>query len=686
MPTTTETPPSWWRETSHSFLEFVGLAGLAISEPVLAAFREGADVFVLRHADAMDVIGFVLAVVLAPALVLLTFESLFSLLGRRVRRVVHLVLLAGLAGLVVIGALRDRTDWGPTLLVAAAVLAAALVAAAVVRWPATRLWMRYLAAFPLLLGIAFVFASPATDIVLSHDVAAASGVDVGNPAPVMMVVLDELPLASLLDERDRIDPDQFPNLARLAGDATWFRNESSVAPSTPQAVPAILTGDYPTDPQALPSSQEYPDNLFTLLGATYEENVAEGVTHLCPETICPHSNGTTAGSTLGGLLDDATDVWRRHVSPNRGDGRVSFQIRQSNPNAPSTFAQFIDSLGSGGEQPRLDFLHILYPHQPWFHLPSGAVYEAPFVASGLDSSYRWQDQQVADAGRQRHLLQLQHTDAMVGRLLDRMEELGTYDESLVVLTADHGVSFMAGNPIRGVSSANYHQIMWTPFLIKAPRQTEGGVDDRPLSAVDLLPTIADLLDVDIPWSVDGRSAYADDPRADGTRRFFDWSLNALQPTDGPYVEVDGPTGFRRLLDEAPPGRGTRADLRLYRFGTWGPLVGQQVADLASSSSPRHSGRLDNAPAYRDVDRRTGRIPAYVSGSVRTSGNDINAVAVAVNGTVAGWSELHADIVGAPEWYTMVPEWFLDDGANEITLYALGGTPARPILTPIDLHT
>ena len=268
----------------------------------------------LRHATALDVVGFVGAVVFVPALVLLGFECLFSILGRAVRRVVHMVVLAGAAGVVVLGTLRDRTTWGPMLLVIGALLAVALAGVAVWRWPAVRLWLRYLAAFPILLGLAFLFASPVTDIVFSREQAAADGVTVGSPAPVMMIVLDELPLVSLLDDEDRIDPEQFPNLARLAGDATWFRNESSVAPSTPEAVPAILTGDYPTDPDALPDSSEYPDNLFTLLGSTYRENVWEGVTQLCPTDVCPERNGSQGGGTLGGLLDDAADVWRRHVS------------------------------------------------------------------------------------------------------------------------------------------------------------------------------------------------------------------------------------------------------------------------------------------------------------------------------------------------------------------------------------
>ena len=61
-------------------------------------------------------------------------------------------------------------------------------------------------------------------------------------------------------------------------------------------------------------------------------------------------------------------------------------MRQSNPNAPLTISDFVDSMAASGDVPRLDFLHVLYPHQPWFHTPSGAVYDAPFVAEGLDSS------------------------------------------------------------------------------------------------------------------------------------------------------------------------------------------------------------------------------------------------------------------------------------------------------------
>ena len=70
--------------------------------------------------------------------------------------------------------------------------------------------------------------------------------------------------------------------------------------------------------------------------------------------------------------------------------------------------------------------------------------------------------------------------------------------------------------------------------------------------------------------------------------------------------------------------------------------------------------------------------------MRTSENDVDTVVVAVNGTIGGWSHLHAGTVGAPDWYTMVPEWFFVEGDNRIELYSVSGTPEDPVLSPISL--
>jgi hypothetical protein len=112
-------------------------------------------------------------------------------------------------------------------------------------------------------------------------------------------------------------------------------------------------------------------------------------------------------------------------------------------------------------------------------------------------------------------------------------------------------------------------------------------------------------------------------------------------------------------------------------------VGRSVAELDVGPG-RLTGRLDHASNYTDVDRATGTVPAYVSGTVQAAVGDVDAVAVVVDGTVAGWSELHSDSEGRSAWWTMVPEWLLENGANRIELYEVTGTIADPVLSPIAL--
>ena len=108
---------------------------------------------------------------------------------------------------------------------------------------------------------------------------------------------------------------------------------------------------------------------------------------------------------------------------------------------------------------------------------------------------------------QRHLLQLGYTDRLLGRLIARLEETGLWDEALVVVTADHGVSFRVGqSDRRAVTAENVEDIAPIPLFVKAPGQDRGRVTTGPVQTIDVLPTIADALGVRLPWKVDGRPA------------------------------------------------------------------------------------------------------------------------------------------------------------------------------------
>ena len=99
----------------------------------------------------------------------------------------------------------------------------------------------------------------------------------GGHPPVVMLILDELPLVSLLGPDGRIDAARFPHFAELAAGSTWYRNATGVSGWTPYALPAMLTGRYPAT-GAAPHYSQHPDNLFTAFGGLYDIRAEESIT------------------------------------------------------------------------------------------------------------------------------------------------------------------------------------------------------------------------------------------------------------------------------------------------------------------------------------------------------------------------------------------------------------------------
>jgi hypothetical protein len=462
-----------------------------------------------------------------------------------------------------------------------------------------------------------------------------------------------------------------------------------VSPHTDQAVPSILSGKWPSGPKDAPTVSNYPDNIFTLLQDTYELHAVESTTRFCDEDCT--SPAEERGSGLGPLLGDAVDVWWEKAEPDRSEGQLDFDVESPDDEAAGERLEaFIDNLGDS-PRPRLDMAHVFLPHQEWRFLPDGHDYESPMPPRGFFYP-AWVDDVAAETGRQPHQLQLAYTDLLLGRMIDRMEELGTWDDSLVVVTSDHGAGFEGGEPMRFLTEGNYPHILWTPLFVKAPGQDEGELDERHVRAIDVLPTIADHLDIDLPYEVDGQSALAPgfDVGAD-PRVYAAGALADLLTSDEDFVTFDGPAGYRDALASGPRVAPGEDELRLYRHGDYGELVGQQVEALDVGEPVDRESVLREAADFRAVDPDAQQVPAYLSGEVR--GEDELVVAVALNGVIGGWSRTTPDGIDFEEpapseaqsrqqFNVVLPRPLLRAGDNDLALYLVEGPPEDPTLVPL----
>lgn len=672
-----------WRREGRYLIELVGISAVTVAQPVFNVVQQAPEELVSLAAGPTEIVLYALLVVLGPPLVLWLIEQPFRLLGPTVRDRVHVAIVGLGVGLFAIEIIKSTVldAQGRSWLIFAGLVVAVSAGWLFLRSEKARSILRYLAlAAPAFLAL-FLLASPVADLVVSDGVDAAE-VEVGNPVPVVLIAFDEFPEVSLLDGEGRIDADAYPGFADLAGDSTWFRNNTGVSPLTPSALPAILTGQLPEELFPAPVATNFEENIFTLLGGTYDVDAVETLTEVCPPGICEQRARPSSPSIMRTLLDQGVTVFRGVAEPWADQAPVGFIIDRnpSDPEAPSRLRAF-GRESVPGDRPTLDFGHFLLPHQPWDFLASGRTYEAPDPPRSAEFG-DWFTQMSADAGRQRHLVQLQHTDTLLGQVVADLRAGGLYDDALVIVTADHGIGFVGEEPLRAISERNHAQVMWTPLFVKLPGQSEGAVDDRATETIDVVPTIADVLDVEIPWGVDGVSVFDDEAdRRDRPARMIWWRFDTVEANDDGYVAFDRADGFAEVLQGTTPMAGHGDDpYAVLRLGEYGDLVGTEVADAGVGPPLDFRVTTYSRPTFTVAEGAT-ELPAYVEGIWVEDPEPW--IAVAVDGTVAGIARTYRQGDFATFW-SLLAEGLLTPGEHDLEFLAVSGPPQSPSLTPLEM--
>lgn len=95
-------------------------------------------------------------------------------------------------------------------------------------------------------------------------------------------------------------------------------------------------------------------------------------------------------------------------------------------------------------------------------------------------------------------------DEHVGRLLQSLEERGLADDTLVVLTADHGDEFFE-HGLKGHTHSLYEELLHVPLVLRGPGVAAAARIPERVELVDVMPTVLDLVGLPIPDGAQGRS-------------------------------------------------------------------------------------------------------------------------------------------------------------------------------------
>ena len=443
--------------------------------------------------------------------------------------------------------------------------------------------------------------------------------------------------------------------------STWFPNGHTQYDSTFKAVPSILDGRLPKRGTA-PDVRSHKPSVFHLMDRLgYEVFKVESASAVCPPDICPGARTRRPG-VLARLA---------------GGGR------------PARFHHWIGAIRRRPE-PTFYFHHALMPHEPWIYLPSGRQSRPaghdPVV--GINKLPGFDDPDLSVHNHLRHLLQVGYTDHQIGELLARLRRTGLLRRALIIITADHGYSFQVGvRSRRLLSESNVEEIAPVPFFVKLPHQAAGRRDPASVRNLDVVATIADVLNVRVPWRQDGHSAFS---RIESERQVIELPKRDF---DGIVTISAKELALRRARRRAHRARIFGTGLQsIRRYGDpWAAAyrIGPNRSILGRRTSPLTSGfAVVRAEVHsRGLVRRLPRagrsqvVPTLVTGELTGDlpGSERD-LALAVDGRIAAVGRSFRLVRPEHEYFSLLmPENALPAGVNRLELFEVrDGRTLAPI--------
>jgi arylsulfatase A-like enzyme len=249
-----------------------------------------------------------------------------------------------------------------------------------------------------------------------------------------------------------------PNIDALASQGYLFRNAVTPIPLTLPAHTSMLTGTIPPHHGKHENKDVYFDPSHVTLAQLLK------------------ARGFHTGAFIG------SQALNSHLGLDRGFDIYHDQFDQPERPANQVNRAAFEWLEKQKDNPVFLFLHYYDPHDA-YDPPE------PFAATFKESPY---------AG------EIAYTDHCIGQVIGKLKSLGMYDSSLIIVTGDHGE--MLGE--HGETTHMYfiyESAIKVPFVCKLPgSNTPHNIDDL-AGIIDIVPTVCDLLDIDPPSPIQGKS-------------------------------------------------------------------------------------------------------------------------------------------------------------------------------------
>lgn len=340
-----------------------------------------------------------------------------------------------------------------------------------------------------------------------------------------------------------------PNIDRLAERGVRFTNAYAPAPMCVPSRISLLTGQVPRAHGAITNGITPSDNVSvaSLLRDSGYRTGAFGKMHFVPiyadlgfehmELAEQHGSGWQVDEYHRWLYEehglvDWIDLWDqvplyREAAPEwyeRSFGALKSPIPEEAYHTNWITDRFIqwNARRSANSEPWFAWVSYIKPHHPFdppgkyaelynpadMPLPSREDWDSKPLLRGTDGERMHFDfTKLTDDGIRRMTAMYFGTitmiDDCVGRMMNALDEQGELDETLVILTSDHGDYLGHRGFITKTPFVLYEDIIRVPFIVAGPSLTEGSVSDAFVNLLDLFPTFTGMAGIEHSHTIHG---------------------------------------------------------------------------------------------------------------------------------------------------------------------------------------
>jgi arylsulfatase A-like enzyme len=332
---------------------------------------------------------------------------------------------------------------------------------------------------------------------------------------VLLIVLDSVRYDHM--STNGYDRPTTPEITEFTQDATRFENAFAAAPWTPPSHGAMFTGQYPSKsgitgltPNYGPEQPHIAERLsnhgYRTLGFSNSYHTSpdrgfdRGFDYYHDILSLPRLGGKMYEPSIdyfrhlydyfvNGYDDSAFQLNKIRTQLKRGDspffGFINLNSAHSPYNPPQRFKQQFEAFIEAGQSPNREIAESY----------SKDAYDYIFGDLEMSGS-EWELVKCWYDGEIRYM------DYLLGKFFGFLQSEGLYDNTMIILTSDHGEQF-------GEQGLVYHQfslseaVLHVPLLVKWPGQTTEQTSEKLVSLADITPTISSLVTGTTPDQMDG---------------------------------------------------------------------------------------------------------------------------------------------------------------------------------------